>query len=105
MAAIGNEPEIPSSTEDVPATPGWVEQSVDEIFSILPHQPAVLGSRNAYLDCLAGARGPDDMDAAHDRCRRTLIGDLRERQHFGELLLQQLDQKLEALEAEITTRI
>ena len=104
MAAIGNDPEIPSSTEDVPATPGWVEQSVEEIFSILPPQPAVSNLRNAYLDCLANARGPNDMDNAHDRCRRKLIGDLREQQHFGEQLLTQLEQKLEAMEAEITNR-
>ncbi len=58
MAAIGPEPETPSTTEDVPSTPGWVEGSLDEILSVLRQQPALTALRNAYLDCLAGARGP-----------------------------------------------
>ncbi len=103
MAAIGNDPEIPSTTEDVPATPGWVEGSVEEILSVLPPEPALAALRNAYLDCLAGARGPGDVDAAHDRCRRSLIEALRQR-HLGERLVRDLDQKLEAVEAELTSR-
>ncbi len=104
MAAIGIDPEIPSTTEDVPATPGWVEGSVEEILAVLPAEPALAGLRNAYLDCLAGARGPGDVDAAHDRCRRTLIDALRDRQRVPAGLLQQIELALEAMEAEITSR-
>ncbi len=104
MTAIGNDPEIPSTTEEVPATPGWVEGSVEEILAALPQEPALAGLRNAYLDCLAGARGPDDVDAAHDRCRRRLIEALRQQRHLGEQLVRDLDQKLEAVEAELTSR-
>ena len=104
MTAIGNDPEIPSTTEEVPATPGWVEQSVEEILAVLPQEPALAGLRNAYLDCLAGARGPDDVDAAHDRCRRLLIEALRDRQHVPAGPLRQIEQALEAMEAEITSR-
>ena len=103
MTAIGNDPEIPSTTEDVPATPGWVEGSVEEILAVLPPGPALSGLRDAYLDCLAGARGPGDVDAAHDRCRHRLIDALRQ-QHLGEQLVRDLDQKLEAVEAELTSR-
>lgn len=104
MAAIGNEPEIPSTTEDVPATPGWVERSVEEILAVLPQQPALAGLRNAYLDCLAEARGPGDVDAAHDRCRRRLIEGLRQQLHLRDQLAGDLDRKLEAIEAELTDR-
>ena len=104
MTAIGNDPEIPSTTEDVPATPGWVEGSVEEILAVLPPEPALAGLRNAYLDCLAGARGPGDVDAAHDRCRRSLLDALRDRQHVPARLLRQIEQALEAVEAEITSR-
>ncbi len=104
MTAIGNEPELPSTTEDVPATPGWVEGSVEEILAVLPSEPALSGLRNAYLDCLAGARGPGDVDAAHDRCRRRLLDALRDRQRVPARLLERIEQALEALEAEITSR-
>jgi len=105
MAAIGNDPETPSTTEDVPSTPGWVEGSVAEILAVLPQQPALASLRNAYLDCLAGARGPNDLDAAHDRCRATLLKGLREGQQVPEGVLTQIEQKLEALEAAITDGI
>ena len=105
MAAIGNAPETPSTTEDVPSTPGWVEGSVDEILSVLRQQPALTTLRNAYLDCLAGARGPGDLDAAHDSCRLTLLDALREQQYATGPTLRQLEQKLEALEAAITDGI
>ncbi len=104
MAAIGVDPEIPSTTEDVPATPGWVEGSVEEILAVLPAEPALAALRNAYLDCLAGARGPGDVDAAHDRCRARLIDALRDRQRVPARLLHGIEQALGAMEAEITSR-
>jgi hypothetical protein len=100
-----DQPPRPSTTEDVPAAPGWVEQSVDEIFASLPRQPALIGLRNAYLDCIAGAGGPGDLDAAHDRCRIALIADLKALLDPGEAALSAMEQKLEALEASITDQV
>ena len=97
--------EGPSTTEDVPSTPGWVERSVDEIFGELPQQPSLAALRNAYLDCLAAARGPTDLGAAHDRCRRVLMTGLRERERLGQPALARLEQRLEALEAAITDQV
>ena len=106
-----NEPPnaTPSTTEDVPAAPGWVEQGVDEIFdpssSGLPNRPSLRGHRNAYLDCLAGVGRGDDIDETHDRCRRALLTALVEQEGVSAELARRLEQKLEALEAEISARI
>ncbi len=97
--------ELPSTTEDVPATPGWVEGSVDEILAALPQRPSLAGLRNAYLDCLAAARGPTDIDDVHDRCRLALIAGLRDGERVDEPLLAELNQRLEALEAAITEQV
>jgi len=99
----------PSTTEDVPAAPGWVEQGVDEIFNDpsadLPNRPSMRGHRNAYLDCLAGAGRAGDIDETHDRCRRKLLTALVEHEGVSTELARRLEQKLEALEAEISSRI
>ena len=99
----------PSTTEDVPAAPGWVEQGVDEIFdassSGLPSRPSLRGLRNAYLDCLAAVGRGSDIDETHDRCRRTLLTALVEQEGVSAELARKLEQKLEALEAEISARI
>ena len=71
---------------------------------MLPAEPALAALRNAYLDCLAGARGPGDVDAAHDRCRARLIDALRDRQRVPARLLHGIEQALEAMEAELTDR-
>ncbi len=99
----------PSSTEDVPAAPGWVEQGVDEIFNDpavgLPNRPSLRGHRNAYLDCLAAAGRGGDIDETHDRCRRALLAALVDQEAVSTELARRLEQKLEALEAEISERI
>jgi hypothetical protein len=98
----------PSTTEDVPAAPGWVEQAVDEIFeasSGLPSRPSLRGHRNAYLDCLAAAGRGGDIDDQHDRCRQRLLAALVEQEGVSAELARTLEQKLEALEAEISARI
>ncbi len=91
----------PSSTEEVPATPGWVESELDEIFAALPQRPAVTAARSRYAECLAAStRG---AEAAHDRCRRDLLEALVQdgvRDGPG----RELERRLEALEAEITAR-
>ena len=95
----------PSSTEDVPATPGWVEQSVDDILATLPQRPSLRALRNSYLDCLAGAGRTRDLDETHDRCRRRLLVALLEEEHLSQATVNALEQKLEALEAEISDNI
>ena len=99
----------PSTTEDVPSAPGWVETGLDEILndpaSGLPNRPSLRVHRNAYLDCLAGAGRTGDIDEAHDRCRRQLLTVLVEREGVPPELARALEQKLEALEAEISERI
>ena len=100
---------VPSTTEDVPAAPGWVESGVDEILGDpscgLPSRPSLRGHRNAYLDCLAGAGRTGDIDEAHDRCRRSLLAALVEQEGVSSEQARMLEQKFEALEAELSARI
>ncbi len=95
----------PSTTEDVPATPGWVEQSLDDILASLPQRPTLRALRNSYLDCLAGAGRTRDLDETHDRCRRRLLTALLEEERLPQAVVDALEQKLEALEAEISDNI
>ena len=99
----------PSATEDVPAAPGWVEQGFDEILGDpacgLPSRPSLRRHRNAYLDCLAASGRGADIDESHDRCRRTLLETLVEHEGLPPDRARVLEQKLEALEAEISERI
>ncbi len=99
----------PSTTEEVPSAPGWVEQGLDEILGDpacgLPSRPSLLGHRNAYLDCLASSARNADLDESHDRCRRTLLAALVEQEGLPAERARVLEQKLEALEAEISERI
>ncbi|MBB2202925.1 hypothetical protein [Gluconacetobacter tumulisoli] len=99
-------PAHPTTTEDVPATPGWVEGSVEAAFATLPCTgPGVTVLRNAYLDCLAGASRTEDLDAAHDRCRQALLKALAAKERVQPEVLRIFETKLEALEAEISARI
>ncbi len=89
-----------SNTEDSAVTPGWVDQELDEIFAGLPAQSA--GQRAAYAECLAASR-TGDVEGAHDRCRTVLLEGLRGDGVEAAALARLVD-RLEALEAEITTR-
>ncbi len=91
----------PSTTEDVAATPGWVESELDEIFAGLPQRPTLATARTRYADCLAASTR--DAEAAHDRCRRTLL-DALAADGIAAQDCRALEQRLEALEAEITER-
>ena len=95
--------ERPSTTEDVPEAPGWAESEVDAILSDLPGTPALAALRAHYLDCLAGIGGHADLDGAHDRCRAALLRGLRAEQ-ADEAAIRRIDERLAALEAEITAR-
>ncbi len=86
-----------SLTEETPATPGWVDRRIAEIFG--PLGPELTAERDAYADCLAGARGSVDVDASHDRCRRTLLAAVEGKASD----LANLDRTLQALEAEISS--
>ena len=99
----------PTSTEEIPPTPGWVEQAVDEIFLdpqiSLPQRPSLRLLRNAYLDCLAGAGRTSDINEWHDRCRRELLTTLCAQEGVSAEQARILEDKLEALEAEISARV
>ena len=97
----------PSTTETVPAAPGWVEQGVDEILAdtALAPGPGLRRLRDAYLDCLAGAPRGGDIDETHDRCRRALLAGLRDQQGVAVERIRALEGRLEALEAELSARI
>ena len=100
-----NDPDIqrPSTTEDAPATPGWVESEFDEIIAALPRTPVLGRLRVAYLDCLAGIGGHADIDGAHDRCRVAFLHGL-EGERVSEHDRDALDKRLAAMEAEITSQ-
>ncbi len=99
----------PTSTEEIPAAPGWVEQSVDEIFGDpavgLPQGPGLRGLRNEYLDCLAGAGRGSDIDESHDRCRRRLLARLAEQEGVSAEVARRLEQRLEAMEMDLSDRL
>ena len=85
-----------SLTEETPATPGWVDRRVREIFG--PLGEAGVAAGNAYADCLAAVRGAVDVDAGHDRCRRAALAAIE-----GDAAdIDGLDRQLQALEAEIS---
>jgi hypothetical protein len=89
-------------TEEIPATPGWVEDRLDAAFAGLPGW--TVAARAAYARCLAGRKAPaapsDLLGAEFEPCRialrRALLAAGLDRS-----VLAQLEQKLEALEAEI----
>lgn len=88
-------------TEEIAATPSWVEQRLDEIFADLP--AAARPAREGYLSCIARRKAPaapsDMLGAEFEACRPAL------RRGLGGLgldaaTLAALEQNLEALEAE-----
>ena len=89
-------------TEEIAATPGWVEQRLDEAFAGLP---ASAGSaREAYGACLGHRKAPaapsDLLGAEFNGCRAALRRALAGAGLDGDTVAQ-LDRRLEALEAEI----
>ncbi len=85
-----------SLTEETPATPGWVDRRVRDIFA--PLGDAGVAAGNTYADCLAAVGGIVDVDTGHDRCRRSVLATLE-----GVIPdTNSLDRELQALEAEIS---
>ncbi|MCE2575326.1 hypothetical protein [Komagataeibacter sp. FNDCR2] len=107
MTGPAEQPALPSSTEDAPEIPGWAEKSVRDIFaSALPAGDGRAAAiRDAYLDCLAGAGRTEDLDMEHDRCRRRAIAAVQEAGLLPAARLTDLDQRLAALEADITANL
>ena len=90
-------------TEEIAATPGWVEERLEEVFAGL--SDATRQARDAYVACLARAKTPgapsDLLGAEFDRCRAKLhLALLAAGVDHG--TLDRLTPRLEALEAELT---
>ncbi len=89
-------------TEEIAATPGWVEERLDKVFAGLPLDASA--GRSAYLTCLASRKSPaapsDLLGAEFEGCRgalrRALLGAGLDRSAWSDL-----DKALEALEAEL----
>jgi len=89
-------------TEEIAATPGWVEERLDTIFADLP--ASTQAARDAYGACLARCKSPgapsDLLGAEFEACRGALRQALL-RAGLDRAALDALDPQLEALEAEI----
>ena len=92
-------------TEEIAATPGWVDARLDEVFAALPAGGAVTAAKTAYADCLAGQKEPvapsDDLGAEFSGCRSRLHAALMAAGVTSEDWAR-LDAALETLEAEIS---
>lgn len=98
--------QTPTSTEDTPSVPGWVEGSLDTILSGLPFAADTLAPlRGRYLDCLATCGRVADLDSEHDACRKTLLTALRNTLGLDDDALRDLERKLEKLELDISADI
>ncbi|GAN68003.1 hypothetical protein [Acetobacter orleanensis] len=99
-------PVTPTSTEDTPATPGWVEESLDRILASLPVTADKLAPfRASYLDCLAGCGRTTDLDQAHDACRQGFLRAVKDGLELDASTLRTLEQQLEQLELSISSDI
>jgi hypothetical protein len=99
-------PASPTTTEDTPSTPGWVESSLDAILADLPVAAEKLAAlRASYLDCLAGCGRAGDLDAEHDACRGAFLGGLSSVLDLSAPDRRALEQKLEKLELDISSNI
>ena len=88
-------------SEDVAATPGWVELRVDEILRANPSASLFSDCRDGYLECLARCKEPADPDEGRDRCRAEFIACLAEA-GVKDTVLAKLNEALEGLEQEIS---
>lgn len=97
---------VPTTTEETPAAPGWVETTLDSILAQLPVTAEKLTPfRAAYLDCLAGCGRTTDLDSAHDSCRMALLRALKNSVSLDAPTLRTLEQNLEKLERDISSAI
>ena len=91
-------------TEEIPATPGWVDERLDHVFAALPPGAEVAAARRSYSDCLARDKAPaapsDMLGAEFAECRPRLRVALLSA-GIDHAALSELDAALETLEAEI----
>lgn len=96
-------PQHVTSTEDGPAAPGWLEPEIDKALTVLGLPADKLKPfRDSYIDCLASAPRSQDIDEAHDACRRGLLAALTPAFELDEEKIRALEQKLEAVEAQLS---
>lgn len=90
-------------TEDLAATPGWLERRLDEVLADLPPGAALKQARADYLRCLVRHKAPsvpsDLLGEEFASCRRALHLALMPL-HLPRAAAEELDRRLEALEAE-----
>ena len=88
-------------TEEIAATPGWIDERLDEVFAILPSTDSVAAARAAYADCLARRKAPaapSTMEGAEvEPCHQALLRALRQ----AGVEAPGLHGALEAMEAEL----
>ena len=91
-------------TEEIAATPGWVDGRLDELFAGLGTSADIAAARTAYADCLASGKAPgapsDILGAEFATCRAALHQALLAAGIDGQAVTD-LEARLEALEAEI----
>lgn len=91
-------------TEEIAATPGWVDEKLDELFAPLPASPALAAARTAYARCLGARKAPaapsDMLGAEFEACRPALHRALQGA-GIDAGLIAALEGGLETLEAEI----
>ncbi|NHO32887.1 hypothetical protein [Acetobacter fallax] len=97
-------PALPGTTEDTPAAPGWLEPEVDVAFALLGLTGAgVERARDSYIDCLACVPRTMDLDVGHDACRLGLLRALKAEFTLGDDVWRAFEQKLEAIESDLTS--
>ena len=91
-------------TEEIAATPGWVDERLDKLFAPLPTSPAVTAACRAYAVCLGSRKAPaapsDMLGAEFEACRPALHRALQQA-GVDAGVVAGLEGGLEALEAEI----
>ena len=91
-------------TEEIAATPGWVDERLDELFAKLPPEAKIAAARERYSGCLAGEKAPaapsDMLGEEFVSCRAALDAALQVA-GVDAAARAQLDSALQALEAEI----
>ncbi|MCP1241930.1 hypothetical protein GOB86_04885 [Acetobacter lambici] len=98
-------PVTPTSTEETPSVPGWVEPALDSILATLPFAADRLAPlRASYLDCLAGCGRAGDLDMEHDACRKGLLRALTDTLGLTPDAARTLERQLEKLELDISAQ-
>lgn len=95
-------------TEEIPATPGWVDARLDEAFAVLDDAgldgDALAAARDQYAECLARTKAPaapSDLEGDEfATCRAELIAALVG-MGVDKELREELSTRLEEVEAEL----